>query len=92
MIMKIMLVVVLLKVVCLFQPSYFYHVHNEGGLLISKSLLTNTMEPIPPPEADRSSDRQETPGTSWNSKADYDVCNGSSFVPILNQARRVFTF
>jgi len=49
------------------------------------------MEPIPPPEADRSSDCQETPSTSWNSKAHYRVYNGPSFVPILNQANRVFT-
>ena len=50
------------------------------------------MEHIPPPEADRSSDYQETPGTSRNSKAHYRVHNGPSFVPILNQTYRVFTF
>lgn len=32
-----LLVVVLLTVVCLFQPSYFDHNRNEGGLLISDS-------------------------------------------------------
>jgi len=37
MMMILLLVVMLLTVVCLFQPSYLYHVHNEGGLLISDS-------------------------------------------------------
>jgi len=50
------------------------------------------MEPIPLPEADRSSDCQETLCTSWNSKAHYRVYNGPSFVPIPNQTRLVFTF